>query len=43
MGNLLPVTGRMNCSLSLAGRKLNFILKFYLFLTMRSGFLWLPT
>ena len=41
VGTLFTITGRMNCSLSLAGRKINFILKFYLYLTMRkSDFFW---
>jgi len=32
MGNLITIAGRMNCALSLACHKINFILKFYLYL-----------
>jgi len=41
MGTLLTITRRMNCALSLAGRKIN-ILKFCHYLKMRKGdFSWL--
>jgi len=35
VGNLFIITGCINCGLSLAGHKINFILKFYLYVTMR--------
>ena len=41
MGNLFIIRGRTNCALSLVGRKINYILKFYLYLTMmKSVFSW---
>jgi len=43
LGNLFTITSRMKCALSLEGRKsINFILKLYLYPTMRKrDFSWL--
>jgi len=32
VGNIFTITGHMNCGISLAGRKINFILNLYLYL-----------
>jgi len=43
VGNIFTITDRMNCALSLEGRKINyFIQQFYHYLTMRKrDFSWL--
>jgi len=37
LGNLFAITGRRNCALSLAGQKINSVLKLYLYLTIRKS------